>query len=252
MPPTEKITAKNFHIVGGGCFGSGYAKWLLRAQSLGWLDFEKIILIDHNPTCAATKLDLPQDQVQFAALDWIEYFAAYLLQNYQTQTVSQDHWVPSPLSPHILFLGMQRALSALSLAKFSREIAWQSSAPTQELGLPVNMKLKSGDVALSFAKWKCPVHCIEPGTCPAIHQKRDWDMQLALNTDLSGGEVEKTSTHILQCTHLIHGVGTIPCQNILAAFQKLLKDITEKECREICVATVSKCHGLISQAKLKR
>lgn len=251
MPPQNKITTRNFHIVGGGCFGSGYARWLLRSVKLGWLDFKKIFVIDHNPECAAKNLNLPEAQVTLVQKDWVEYFTDYLLRNYQNQAAQQDHWVPSPLSPHILFLGMKRALETLL-----GESLWQEEEFREEVSPPVKIPLKSGDLAVSFAKWKCPVHCIEPSTCPAIHEQRDWEMKTALEEDFGRLNRERNSqehfisAHVLKCSHLVHGVGTIPCWEIFSAFQKLIQDAQTQACQEMIVATMSGCHGLVSKARL--
>jgi hypothetical protein len=59
------------------------------------------------------------------------------------------------------------------------------------------------------------------------------------------------SAHVLQCRHLVHGVGTIPCAAIFHEFRKFLKNWQSDKIREVEVATVSGCHGLIGRAVSK-
>jgi hypothetical protein len=235
------MEAGRFHIVGGGCFGSQYLRWLLRARSLGWLRCDSIEVIDRNPQCLAAREGLVQPSVRLHPLDWIDYFTAYLVENFSDETASQDHWVPSPLSPHILFLGFLRAAGRIFPQMSFRETAFREEIPT-----PVKMELPVGTLAVSFAEWRCPVNCIEPPRCPHIHQVRDWDMKDTLESYFHSHP--HRSAHVLQCRHFIHGVGTIPCASIFEEFKKFLENLKRGEVTEVEVATVSGCHGLIGRA----
>lgn len=237
------VSARYFHIVGGGCFGRQYLKWLQRARSLGWLNCEGIRLIDRDPNCPAVREGELQFPDQFVEADWVDYFSIWLTENYLHETAARDHWVPSPLSPHILFLGFLRAAGRLRPRLQFHESPFEEETPT-----PVRIPLPAGTQAVSFAQWRCPVNCIEPPTCPAIHDTRTWDMKRTLDHFFEGRR--ERSAHVLQCRHLVHGVGTIPCAVILEEFHRFLKELEKGSVRELVVATVSGCHGLIGRARI--
>jgi len=242
----KPIQVRFFHVVGGGCFGTQYVRWLLRARSLGWLRFEKIIAIDKDPNCQLNREGLVGKGVTCIQKNWIGYFSTYLTENYLNKEARQDHWVPSPLSPHILFLGFLQAARDLQQRDPFELVDFREKVPT-----PFRMPLKVGTLAVSFAEWKCPVNCIEPPNCPAIHQERTWDMKVALEKYFIASQ-KTGSAHVLQCRHLIHGVGTIPLSVVFSEFQKLLEDLKKPETKKVQVATVSGCHGLIGEAQVKR
>lgn len=239
-PKNVPLQIREFHVVGGGCFGSQYVGWLERARALGWLQLEKIRAIDHDPNCLlATK---QESYFEWVRQDWVTYLSDYLVENFQNSIAQGDHWVPSPLSPHILFLGFLSAARRIMGSGKFEELPFREGVPP-----PIKMPLKPGTLAVSFAEWKCPVNCIEPSNCPAIHQPRTWDMQRDLSSFFSAQHSER-SAHILQCRHLVHGVGTIPCELIFSEFRRLLDELKARPSHELLVATVSGCHGVIGRA----
>jgi hypothetical protein len=242
MAPKDPIQVRHFHIVGGGCFGSQYLRWLLRARALGWLKYESILVIDRNSQCLAQREGLIQDLVKLFQGDWIDYFSDYLVENFSNEDASHDHWVPSPLSPHILFLGFLRAAERLR-----PEFGFSETRFAEEVPTPVQMTLPVGTQAVSFAEWRCPVNCIEPPRCPHIHETRTWDMKSTLENYFH--PFPQRSAHVLQCRHLVHGVGTIPCADIFQEFKKFLENGRRAEIREVTVATVSGCHGIVGRAE---
>lgn len=244
MKQREKIIAGNFHVVGGGCFGSQYARWLLRARDLGWLQFSRLKIIDRDPQCRWARENEAAAGVELVVSDWVEYFRDLISTN-EVSSKSNDHWVPAPLSPHILFEGFCRAAE-----RRYGSLRINSEKFKNQVGTPVQIPLESGAMAVSFAEWTCPVNCIEPSTCPAIHSPRYWDMKKYLGKYFSG-QSDSFSWHVLQCRHLIHGVGTIPMEDIREEYQKFLKTLDSRGNLELVVATVSGCHGLIAQAGLK-
>ncbi|MCB1214585.1 MAG: hypothetical protein KDK66_03820 [Deltaproteobacteria bacterium] len=233
---------RDFHVVGGGCFGSHYVRQLLKARDYNHLEFRNIKVIDHNPHCALTRSDLLQaGQVSLVLADWEDYLSDFLQKNLNQSETALDHWVPSPLSPHLLFLAFLRA------AKLSFEIldlgkSFKNKGPEIHLAPPVKIPLASGSLALSFAKWKCPVHCIEPKFCPGIEDFRDWEMALAL----------KKESQVLVCRHRLQGVGTIAMAEILEEFQNLLKSLEDPQYQIFKLATLSTCHGVLGEARLLR
>ncbi len=238
----EKISVRYFHGVGGGCFGSQYAHWLLRARDLGWLEFSEIRLIDRDPHCLWQQKARGSVGVQLQVQDWTDYLADYLVTHLQDSEARRDHWIPSPLSPHLLLLGFLAAARRLY-----PQYDWALEPFRENLSIPVIFPLDAGPLAVSFAQWQCPVNCIEPKRCPAIQQERNWDMKNALDGAFAQ-KGEEYSWHVLQCQHLVHGVGTIPMEKIFHEFESLLQKIAEENLTKIIVATVSGCHGLIGQA----
>lgn len=236
----EKVAEKigTFHVVGGGCFGSQYVRWLLKAKSRGQIQFDRIRAIDRDPHCKLARKGPPDPDLEIVAADWIDY-ASELLQRPIAET-AQDHWVPSPLSPHILFLAMLKAARVQGYRLIP--VPFRENPPT-----PVRFELPNGNLAISFAEWTCPVNCIEPDICPATKGPRDWDMKPALAQHFGGREGE-ISAQVLQCQHLVHGVGTIPWREIAAGYERLLKDL-QRGLARVAVATVSSCHGLIGMAE---
>jgi hypothetical protein len=206
------------------------------------IEFEKIIAIDHNPRCRLLTEEIQDPTLQIYHEDWVQYFSNYLVENYQNVEAHQDHWVPSPLSSHILFSGFLQGALRLERARNFSQFPFQEVVPT-----PVRIPLKSGDLAVSFAEWICPVNCVEPETCPAIQAPRSWDMKPALENYFAA-QRDFRSAHVLQCRHLAHGVGTIPMSEIFVEFKKLLANLEAGHAREVLIATTSACHGLISVA----
>src|SRR5262249_26991245 len=77
--------------------------------------------------------------------------------------VPPDAIVPSPLMPHLMHEWLVRRARARwpSRVTESRAVETPAGTPYDRLG-------PDGTRYLSFADWLCPVHCIEPATCPVI------------------------------------------------------------------------------------
>jgi len=253
--PADRLRrARHFHVVGGGCFGTQYVRWLLRARSLGMLEFEKIFAVDRNPNCLLSRELASQEGLERVVEDWEPYLAGLLRSASETELESGDHWVPSPLSPHLIFEAFKRAAGdspAVAGATPVKEatVKFIAAKFEEKLPPPIRIPLASGDQALSFAEWVCPVNCIEPPRCPAIQAPRDWDMKPCLEAAIE--PAPGRSTHVLQCRHFVHGVGTIQMRDIVREYRKFQSALRGGDCRELVVATTSGCHGLISRALLQ-
>lgn len=239
------MKVRYFHVVGGGCYGTQYVKWLLRARRLQMVDFEKIVSVDRDPRCRLSG-DLPAEaSVVLANRDWVDYLTGYLRDHLENVDAAEDQWVPSPLSPHLIFESFIAAARFFHPGLEFHKIKFHENTPPL-----VQIPLASGDRAVSFAEWICPVNCIEPARCPAIHALRTWDMKSALENYFKQASSPLRSTHVLQCRHLVHGVGTIPMGDILGEFNKLLEALSQGR-KEVVVATTSGCHGLISAGRIQ-
>ncbi|MBI2335694.1 MAG: hypothetical protein HYU97_02895 [Deltaproteobacteria bacterium] len=236
---------RNFYVVGGGCFATQYTQWLLRSVKLNWLTFEKIICVDKNPQCKVTK-EIQDPRVQLECAEWYDFFPQLIINHYQDANAQQDHWIPSHMAPHILFHSFIKAIKLLEAIGSHQDIV--SISFQEPFHTPVRLELASGDMAVSFAEWRCPMNCIEPTRCPAIQDARTWEMR-----DTMQAHLQKTSFdsfHYLQCQHLCHAVGTIPMMQIYQEFEKLLNKIKNQKIESFAIATISSCHGLISGAKI--
>src|SRR5262245_24711689 len=156
--PTDAQTSARFIILGGGCYGTFYARQLLRAQRAGALAGAQIIIVDHNAQPAAARdLEIARS-VCFEPCSWDDFFDSFLE---DATTCSPDQCVPSPFTPHLGLGWLMRSLrgqyptARLTLERFSR-------LP----GTPFQEQRDHGTLVASHADWICPVHCIEPEICP--------------------------------------------------------------------------------------
>ena len=84
-------------------------------------------------------------------------------------------------------------------------------------GTPYDVQAPDGTRYVSFADWLCPVHCIEPATCPMIRAPRTWEMGDAMG-DLTPalGQAHPTAGPVLfTCRHRVYGVGMFDVATVL-------------------------------------
>ncbi len=261
----------DFLIVGGGCFGSFYARQLLRGA--GRLGVGRIHIVDHDPLCQAAREFSParDPRLEFHFEDWKPFLLAYftdVLKRRQRGETIHDQYVPPTFAPHILLEIL------LDLARRDcPEASFEKRPYDQSVGTPVDMALAAGTRALSFATWTCPATCIEPSTCPHTRGPKDWDMKKHLIDSLSprwgvsGGESgfaprfepkhpalpvrgEIDSLHVFPCRHYAMGVGTIPVEAIVEEYLQFQKVIRVPGTHRVGMATVSSCHGLIGMVEV--
>ncbi len=237
----SKIQVRNFYVVGGGCFGTQYTKWLLRSVGLGWLEFEKIYVIDKNSECKINK-EVQDKRVQWVNQDWLEFFPKLVADHFDNQKYFNDQWVPSPLSPHLIYHAFVKALAQLL------QVAIQHQSFVEDPQAPTKFNLPNGDLAMSHAQWRCPVNCIEPARCPAKRDTRTWEMRQTMQALQQNTHYD--SLHFVQCQHLCHAVGTIAVRQIFSEFKMLLDKVRQKQVKNFAVATVSSCHGILSAARV--
>jgi hypothetical protein len=230
--------APRFVIFGGGCYGSFYARQLVRAAAAG-AEVGEILVVDHNEKPAASELTSPL--LHFITEDWDDFCDAYFS---ALAADSKDQIVPPPFTPHLALRWLLRQLPV-----DRRDLEW-SLEPIRRLpGTPYQSQSLGGPLTLSHADWTCPVHCIEPDLCPATRSHRYWD--LADTVRLWTGALEADSqpvaqTHLFQCLHFTHGVGTYPAAQVVAARRDMAaSNIAAGESLRFLVGTVSRCHGAI-------
>jgi hypothetical protein len=242
-----------YTVIGGGCFGRFYARQLLRYADRGG-PVDRVVVVDHNPQCLVAR-EIHDPRLTVAVADWADHVAALLpaaMRRIAANDAPPDRLVPSPFASHVLLESMRRAAAAEAV------IAPPSEAePVLAVLLPPFARaLPSGNRALSFATWICPVNCIEPPTCPAIRGPLDWEMERevreGMSSELAGGKVQ--SLHVLSCLHEAFGVGTIPMADVareaLALRSAAATARTATAPRYAVIATVSTCHGLAGALRL--
>lgn len=213
-------------MISGGEAGAFYVRQLLRAVDAGTLLTDRVVVVDRDPRCAARRHADPR--LEFAVASWADWLDTHLL-----ELKAADQLVPYHWAPHLLVDWLRRQLE-----RAARE-AQRGGAALPAFGLPFERTTREGDGALSYASWPCPPACIEPALCPHTRGPRDW----SLAGDLEAPRAGLDDAIVFRSLHLVHGVGTIPVGDILAARQRALAASATKE-RRLLVATASHCHGL--------
>ncbi len=115
-------------------------------------------------------------------------------------------------------------------------------------GTPYDAAAPDGTRYVSFADWLCPVHCIEPATCPMIRAPRSWEMSDAmerLTSHLSGSR-PTAGPVLFACRHRVYGVGMFDVSAVLAGDDIVARAGQEHGSVDVVVGTVSACHGAAS------
>jgi hypothetical protein len=230
-------------IVGGGCYGSFYAGQLLRARARGAVAWRRMLVVDRDPGCRAAG-DLPGNgQTELVVDDWGEFFDRYLGAASGQDPAAPDAIVPSPLMPHLMYQWLVRRAQARwpGRAVGSRPVAAAA-------GTPYDVLAPDGTRYVSFADWLCPVHCIEPATCPVIRAPRTWEMGDAMRR--LAAAVPAAGPVLFTCRHRVFGVGMFDVSTVLAGDAAVAEAGAGPEAAAVLVATVSACHGAASLLQL--
>ncbi len=262
LPARYPAGPASYVVIGGGCFGSFYVRQLLRYADRAGGPVARIVVVDRDPACRVART-VADPRIEIAVADWADHVSLALpaaIAAVARGEAVRDRLVPSPLASHILLAALGRVAAPGATpagAAEARRILGGIATPfTRDLG--------TGNVALSFATWVCPVNCIEPATCPAIAAPLDWNMARAVRAHVAGRE-EVASLAILECLHEAYGVGTIPLADIARAALDLRRAAAAAgaprsagaggrarggDPRYAVVATVSTCHGLAGALRL--
>ena len=235
-------------IVGGGCYGSFYAGQLLRAREREAARWRRLLVVDRDPACRAAALIGGAPDTALAVCDWADFFDDYLDEcSARPTAAAPDAIVPSPLMPHLMYEWLLRRARARWPG---REVA--SSPVTQAAGTPYDVLAPDGTRYVSFADWLCPVHCIEPATCPVIRAPRTWEMGDAM-TDLARRLDASRPTAgpvLFTCRHQVFGVGMFDVNTVLEGDITVTRAGEGGQPVDIIVGTVSACHGAVSLLRL--
>lgn len=229
-------------VLGGGCYGTFYARQLLRARDAGALAVDEIVVVDRNAAPRA-RLELGEaPPLRFEATTWEAFVADYFA---KLPPDADDRLVPPPFTPHLALAWL------LDRARDARPRLEWTLEPFRALpAIPFAQQAEGGPLVVSHADWICPVHCIEPATCPKTRGPRHWDMdrtarELAQELDARGQPVDQV--HLFHCRHEAYGVGAYPSALVPAALRSILGYVDEggEGGGRFLVGTISHCHGAL-------
>lgn len=233
----------NIYILGGGCYGLQYTRWLLAAHKREKIDFERLIVIDRDSNCSvAAKIKDPL--VRLVAFDWIYFLSDYAA---RSPALTQDLIVPSHAAPHVLGKVFYELIK--SQDEGGRHVSIETAETEGRVGTAYEWKRERGIIAVSQATWNCPANCPEPGKCPHIHAPRDWDLELALRRWAE--TVKLDDFFVFPARHYAFAVSAIPMQAVIDAWRSLQNRLQNPGEYLIGVATSSACHGIVSVFKVK-
>ena len=230
-----------FVIFGGGCYGSFYARQLLRAHEAGAADVTEILIVDRNqspPVCESLRSEL----LHLVQQDWDAFCDAYFD---ALRADATDQIVPPPFTPHLALSWLLRRLPT-----DRPDLSWSLEPIRRMPGTPFQQQSVGGPATLSHADWMCPVHCIEPETCPKTRGPRYWDMATTVEHwghALEEGGQKVAQIHLFQCLHYTHGVGTYPAAKVVRARREIAGATPQgNQPLRFLIGTVSRCHGAVN------
>lgn len=226
-------------IIGGGCYGTFYAGQLAEARDRGKVEYRKVLVVDHDPACrAATDLP-PRGDRELVVSAWDAFLDRFL----DHPAEPDDAVVPSPLMPHLMATWLERD----ARSRWPGRTIARQPLPA-EVGTPYESTGPDGTRYLSFADWICPVHCIEPLTCPVIRAPRTWELTETLAAFSEDAGMDGCVTFL--CRHQVFGVGMFLAAEALAA-REVVRTVGEAGAAvDLAVGTVSRCHGAVATLHL--
>jgi hypothetical protein len=238
---SDPVAFRDIVVVGGGCYGTFYASQLIRARERGAAAWERLLIVDRDTQCRAARERLGSQGVELRVQDWGAFFDQYL--GAATPADPPDAIVPSPLMPHLMFEWLLRSAQRRWPG---REIVRRSAALPG--ATPYDVLHADGTRYLSFADWLCPVHCVEPATCPVIRGPRTWEMSEALAelTGRLGRRGPVAGPVLFVCRHRTYGVGMFDVSEALAGDAAVAAAGAGGAEVDVVVGTISSCHGAVS------
>lgn len=224
-------------VIGGGCYGTFYAGQLAEARDRGRLEYRRVLVVDRDPACRAAGELAPRPDRELVVADWDDFLDRFLA--HAPAAGPDDAIVPSPLMPHLMARWLERVARA----------AWPgrsvSTRPLPgEVGTPYESTGPDGTRYASFADWICPVHCIEPLTCPVIKGPRTWELAETLAAFTTREGLAGPATFV--CRHQAFGVGMFFAAEAQAGARILAEAGRAGDEVAVVVGTVSRCHGAVT------
>ena len=227
-------------IVGGGCYGSFYAGQLLHARDRDAVAWRRLLVVDRDPACRAAAILHAAPDAELIVADWGAFFDTYLdASAAHLDPAAPDAIVPSPLMPHLMYEWLVRRARARWPGR-----TVESRPVSTAAGTPYDVLAPDGTRYVSFADWLCPVHCIEPATCPIIRGPRTWEMGEAM--EALARAIPAAGPVLFTCRHRVYGVGMFDVATVLAGDAAVADAGAGVQPADVLVATVSACHGAAS------
>ena len=241
MTAPGPVRFRDVVIVGGGCYGTFYARQLSLAREKGKAEFARLLIVDRDADCQFVR-DLGATPWRELVVEgWNAFFDRYLVERPVGE--APDVIVPSPLMPHLMYQWLERRA-------VSRWPARPVATRPLEVGpgTPYDRLAADGTRYVSFADWLCPTHCIEPSICPVIRAPRTWEMAEALTALAARMSQERAIAGpvLFACEHQVFGVGTFSVADVLAG-DRLVREAGAGGAEvEVLVGTISSCHGAVN------
>lgn len=223
--------ARDIVVIGGGCYGTFYARQLERAWKSNKFRFRRVLVVDRDSACQATRELDASATLQLVREDWAAFLDTWL----RDEACADDAIVPSPLMPHLMFDWLVRVAAHQCPGKVVRQLPVDTPGRT-----PFDQLSPAGSRFLSHADWLCPTHCIEPALCPAIAAPRTWDMA---ETVARLAERLDAVPVTFRCLHRAFGVGMYGVDEAITAQGVVEVAGARAGTQRVLVSTVSHCHG---------
>ena len=241
---SDRVAFRDVVIVGGGCYGTFYARQLERASARGKAVYRRLLLVDRNPACQAAR-ELGQNDARLVVTqEWGEFFDGYLAEVVEPPKGEPvDAIVPSPLMPHLMYEWLVRRARARWPGR-----PVENRPVAEGPGTPYDASAPDGTRYISFADWTCPTHCIEPAICPVIRGPRTWEMADAMEglTRRLDASHPTAGPVLFVCEHRVFGVGMFDVGAVLAGNAQVAAAGEERSPVDVLVGTVSRCHGAVN------
>lgn len=234
-------------IIGGGCYGTFYARQLATARERGRLRYRRVIVVDRNADCQAALDEQVRGAVSLVVADWSDFLDEFLAREPDPTPEVDDAIVPSPHMPHLMAAWLTREAAR----RFPRR-AIRTRPVEAAAGTPYDRLAADGTRYVSFADWICPTHCVEPLVCPVIRGPRTWEMADAVTalTRRLGRERPAAGPILFVTRHRAFGVGMFDVAEARAAVATLKAAGAQSPVVDLVVATISACHGAVSVLEL--
>lgn len=245
MPAPATPAWDEIVIIGGGCYGTFYARQLVRAKAEAKAMYRRLVVVDRDPRCKlAVELGEAGDRT-IVAEDWDSFFDHYLEQGEQVTEPGRapSAIVPSPLMPHLMYTWLVRRTRERWPGR-DLETAPLPAGP----GTPYDVSAPDGTRYVSHADWICPTHCIEPALCPVTRAPRTWEMGDSLKA--LAHRLGVVGPVLFTCRHQVFGVGMFSVAEVVAGDALVQRAGADGGPVEVMVGTVSSCHGAVNLLRL--
>jgi hypothetical protein len=234
---SDSVALGDAVIVGGGCYGSFYARQLLRARERGKACWRRLIVVDRDAGCQVAQQDDLVSSCELVVEEWGAFFDEYLV-GPSAHPGPPDAIVPSPLMPHLMYEWLVRQARRRWPGRTVETLPL-----TESPGTPYDVLHPDGTRYVSYADWLCPTHCIEPAICPVIRAPRTWEMSDAM--ERLAVRLGAAGPALFVCRHRVHGVGMFDVSTVRAG-DELVARAGEAAEADVLVGTISACHGAVN------